>query len=327
MPYGSFSANKIQFGRETVPGTGVAATQIWRGEFASLTDDRTKETVTEQVGILVTPERTYTSAYMGKLTMPQTPLTFQQVLHILEAGVQTATPGATPEYLRTYAFSTTNTPNTIQTYTIEAYNTIVPGDGREMRYSMVEEFEFSGNAGEAWMMSATWMGRELATMTPTTLTTLSTVNEALFPRTLLYIDDEGSLGTTQALGVLMGLTMRVRTGIRPVPVGDGSLYFAAHKFGKPEITFTLTLELESDTSVLATERAAYEADAMRSFRITCAGPTNMSFGIDWCGYYDSIGDYQNSDENTTVQLEGHAAYSNTEDLFWSCAVESAIATL
>lgn len=328
MPvYGSYSANKIQFGRESTAGTAVPATEIWRGAFASLTDERTKETVEEQVGALVMPERTYTSKYMGKLQMPATPLTFEQVCHILEAGVKAASAGSAPGYKRTYTFPVSNTPNTIKSYTIEAYNTFVSSDGRKMPYCFVEEFELSGNAGEAWQMSATWTGRQLVTMTPTSLTTVIPVKEAMFPKTLLYIDDEGSNGNTQMLGVLMGLTMRVKTGIITVPVGDGSLYFASHKFTKPEVTYTLTLELE-DTSVVAAERLKYESDVMRSFKTTCAGAdANHQFDMIWCGYYDSVSDYQNADGNTTVQLEGHCAFSTTESVYWTCEVTNGRASL
>jgi len=332
--YGAWSHNKIQFGRESVVGTAVPATVIWRGPFSNLEDGRTIVNVDENVGLLINAERTYTSGLLGRLSMPATELTFAQVPHILEAGVKTATPTGTNPYVYTYAFPTDNTVNTIKTYTIEAANAIVTADYREMAYSFVEEFTFEANAGEAWRMSANWVGRTIGTGTVTALSTLQTGNDIspwMLPLTKLYIDATGgTVGTTQKTGVLMGASMRVRTGLVPVMVGDGQLYFATHKFTKPEVTFSLTLELEQNTgaSVVAAERVIYEAYATRLFRLSGDGPSaSQSVVITWAGVYDRIGNYTNSDGNTTVTLEGHAVYSSADTLFWSCAVENTLSAL
>lgn len=331
--YGGFQANKIQMGREVTPGTSVAAAHIWRGDFASLEDARTRNIVTEQVGLLVNTERSYDSQYLGRLNMPSTPLTFEQVLHILDAGVRTATIAGAGPYTHTYAMSITNTANTIKTYTIEAYNTLVPVDYRELNYAFVEEFTFSYSGNEAWMMSANWVGRQLVTGTPTALTTLVTVEEAIGARTKLYIDPTASPGTpgnTQKAGVIMGADMTVNTGWQIVPVGDGNLYFAAIKSTAPEITFSITLELEQDTGVsdVGAERAFYESDTVRLFELNIAGSdANHSMVIDWAGKYDSISGYENTDGNTTVTLNGHGVYSSADALFWECVVTNQVASL
>ena len=59
--------------------------------------------------MLVQAERTYFSKHMGRLAMPSTELTFEQVGHILEAGVKTATPTGSGTYTRAYAYPTYNT--------------------------------------------------------------------------------------------------------------------------------------------------------------------------------------------------------------------------
>ena len=329
--FGSYSASKIQYGREATAGTAVAATGIWRGAFAMLEDARTRTIVEEQIGLMVQAERSYDSAYLGRLAMPSTPLTYEQVPHILEAGIGTVSPSGSGPYVYTYTLPTGNTPNTLKTYTLEAFNAVADDDMREMEYSFVEEFEFSMTAGEAWQMSATWAGRQLSNTSPTSLSTLLTVEEALGARTKVYIDATGgTLGATQKTGVLMGASMRVVTGWKPIPVGDGNLYFAAIKMTMPEITFSLTLELEetSDVSLVASERTAYEADAVRLFRLELDGSdANHAMVLDWAGKYDSIGNYENSDGNTTVTLEGHGVYSSTDSEYWECAVTNSIASL
>jgi hypothetical protein len=328
MAYAGFQASKIQFGREATAGTAVAATVIWRGAFANLEDARTRTTVDEQIGLMVQAERTYDSAYLGRLTMPGSPLTFEQVPHILEAGVGTVSPSGADPYVYTYTMPTGSTPNTLKTYTMEAYNALVTGDYREMEYCFVEEFTFSFSGDEAWQVSANWLGRQLSTGTATSLSTLQSVNEALGRRTKLYIDATGgTLGSTQKTGVLMGANMTVRTGWQPVPVGDGNLYFSGVKYTHPEITFSMTLELE-DSSVVADERAIYESNAVRLFRWEMDGAdADHEMKIDFAGVYDSIGQYENSDGNTTVTLEGHGVYSSTDSEYWEAAVTNSLSSL
>lgn len=314
--------------RESTMGTGVAATTIWRGAFANIEDAREREIVDEQIGVLITGERSYDKSYLAKLSMPATPLTFEQVLHILEAGVKTVSPTGAGPYTYTYTMPAGNTVNTVKSYTIEAYNVQVTGDYREMDYSLVEEFTFDAKAGESWMMSANWFGRGPKTGTATTLSTILAVEEALLTKTKLYIDASGgTVGTTQKTGVLMGASMKVKTGLVQVPVGDGTLYFAAHKFVKPEITFSLTLELE-DGGVVAAERTAYEAKSTRLLQLTCDGSSaNRQFVLKWAGVYDKFGQYSNSNGNTTVTVDGHGVYSSTDALIWEMAVKNNVASI
>ncbi len=327
MPYGSFYHNKVQLGREVTAGTAVNATTIWRGSFAAISDERQREIVDEQIGVLVNAERVYDKSYMARLSMPATPLTFEQVLHILEAGVKTATPTGAGPYVYAYAIPTGNTVNTIKTYTIEAHNVSATADGREMYYSFVDEFTFDAKAGEAWQMSANWVGRTPTAVTPTTLTTLQAVEEALLMRTKVYIDASGgTMGTTQKTGVLMGASVKVKTGLVPVMTGDGNMYYTTTKFTRPEVTFSLTLELESG-GIVSTERTAYEANNVRLIRLVCNGSGTSVFQMDMAAKYDKVNDYNNSNGNTTVQIDGHAVYSSTDAQYWTCTVTNSLAAV
>lgn len=328
--YGPFSMNKTALGRESTFGTGVAATTLWRAPFSMVENASERVIVDENVGLLVQAERAYDIKHAGRLAMPATELTFEQVVHILEAGVLAATPGAGPGYSRTYAYPTDNSVPTPKSYTIETYNNLADADALEMNAALVEEFTFEANAGEAWKMSATWFGRRPVSTTPTSLSTLTTVEEALLPKTLLYIDATGgTVGTTQKTGVLMGVQVRVRTGLVPLPVGDGNLYHSTYKWTKPEITYTLTVELEEDSgaSVVKTARAARDASTVQLLKTSCSGSGSKSFAMQWAGVHDSVGDYTNADGNTTVQISGHAVYSAADTLFWSCTVVNAVASV
>lgn len=328
--YGPFTMNKTALGRESTFGTDVAATTLWRGPFSMVEDASEVVTVDENVGLLVQAERTYFTKHMGRLAMPATELTFEQVCHILEAGVKAATPTGANPYTRAYAYPTDNTVPTPKSYTIETYNNLADADAMQMNGCLVEEFTFEGNAREAWKMSATWFGRRPSAATPTALSTLVTVEEALIPKTLLYIDASGgTVGTTQKSGVFMGAQVRVKTGLIPLPVGDGNLYHATYKWTKPEITFTVTMELEEDTgvSMVATERTAFTNRAVRLFKLRCTGSGSKEFTMTFAGVYDSVGDYTNADGNTTVQLSGHAVYSSADTLFWTATVVNTVSSL
>lgn len=329
MPYGSYTYNKVQLGRETTSGTAVAADIIWRGPFGDVEDARTRTIVEEQVGLLVPAERSYDAQIAAMISFPETEFTYEQAPHIFEAGIgAAATGGTTGAYTYTYAFPTGTTPNTLRTYTIEAGNAIVTDDIREVEYCFVESFTLSGTQGEAWKIAANWRGRQVSETTFTSALSLAAVEEALFSNTSLYIDATGgTIGTTQETGVLVAASFDVTTGVVPVFVGDGQLYFSAHKFIRPTVNFTLTLELENDSDTVYTERGIYESDAVRLIRLDCPGASNRNLRIDGAYKYDQIGTYQDANGNTHVQLSGHAVYSSTDSLFWQTVITNALSAL
>ena len=315
--------------RESTSGTAVAATSIGRFQFSMLEDAREYTKVEEQIGAFTQGERTYAAKLLGKWNMPSTPLTFEQVNHILEAGVKTATPTGTNPYTYVYAYPYTGTSvNTIKTYTIEAGSATVTGDVREMEYCYVESFEFSGKFGEAWMMQSNWQGRQLSASTFTAALTVPTVEEALFQKTTLYIDATGgTIGTTAKAGVLMSSSFKVKTGLVPVPVANGQLYFYATKWTQPEITFSITMELEDTVGLVAAERAIYEANTVRLFRLKCLGSGSKSFQIDFAGKYDKISDYNNDNGNTSVTFDGHAVASSADSISTTFTLINTLATV
>ena len=140
-------AQKIQLGKETTPGTAVAATTVWRGVGGMLTDDREVVMVDEQIGIALPTTRNYIPMLSGSLSMAETPATFEQLPHILEAGVKAIGTGAADGVgtgkVYNYTMGTTAV-NTIKTYTLET------GDNQqaeEMEYAFVESFTLSAERG------------------------------------------------------------------------------------------------------------------------------------------------------------------------------------
>ena len=325
MSYAPYTFNKIQAGVESTPGTAVASTFIFRGGFGTVKDDSTRKRVEEQVGNYVPTAQLIMPWQLARLAQPAMPFTFEQSPHIFEASIKTATPGSSPKYSRTYAPPVTSQPTT-KFYTLECLNTVATADFRKMPYAYVEEWTLSGKAGEEWQIGANWVGQRLVTGTPTSLSTLATLEIALFSKTKLYID-ASTVHTTQKTGVLMGAELKYSSGIMYVPVGDGSLYYTAVKYGQPKFTYSLTVELE-DSSVVNAERTAYEANTLRLISLDCAGSSsNKNLRVDWAGKYTTFGDYTNQDGNTVVTIDGEAEYDATSTLFLSIVLDNGSATL
>lgn len=327
--YAGWPYNLCQMGRESTPGTPVAATTVWVGLFASPEDDRNRNVAESDIGRLVALERTYDTVKRVNIPLPSTELTYEQAPHIFEAGLMTATPSGSGDFTRAYSFPLGTTPPTIKTYTLELGNVLVSSDVHEVPYCFVRDFELSGAAEEAWMIQANWRGQQMLQtgFTPSLAVTVPEV--AKFGNTRLYINNSGSApGTTQLTGILMKSSIRIETGIREVPAGDGNLYYIAHKFTKPMVTFTITMELEQDggASVVAAERAKWDEDAYRIIRLQCPGTSNRNMTIDMAAKYTRVGGYEKEgDGNTVVTFEGRASYSPADALYYSATFVNKIA--
>jgi len=316
--------------RETTAGTPLAATLIWRGTATDIEDTQVvmEPGVEENVGLLVPTNRTYVAQLGAALSIPETEATFEQIPHIFEAGIKTvSTSGTTGAVVRSGYAPGTNAANTIKTYTLESGN-VIAGDGNEMEYGFVESFTLSGKVGEAWKVSSNWVGRQKTVAALTGALSLISVEEMLFGKTTFALDATGgTVGATAKSGVLLEASIQVNTGIQPVWAADGTLYFTAHKIVPPSLEFTLTLELDNTANTVVTERAFWKSQTTRLFQLSCAGTSSRAFVAKWAGRYTSVGSYQNSNGNTTVQLSGKAVYSSTDALFFDFSVTNALATL
>jgi hypothetical protein len=309
---------KVQLGRETTAGTAVAASTRWRGQGA-LEDQRETVFAEEDVGLLIGTDRTYVPRLGGAISMTGD-ASFEQLPHIFEAGIATATPaadGAGSGYVYTYPIPTTQG-GTIKSYTIEG------GDNEgaeEMEFCFVDNFTISGAAGEAFQVSAEWMGRQV---TPTTFTaaataSIPTVEEMLVSKTKLYIDAAtGTAGTTQVSNTLLNVNLSVDTGQQPVYTADGELYFSFVKQVAPEIVLTLTYEHNSSA---VAEKVAYRAETARQIRLLCEGSDLTTAGdysaktmiIDLVGKYESFGSLEDADGNDTVSCTFRGRYNSDAD--------------
>ena len=329
-------AHKVQLGREATAGTAVAATTVWRGVGANLHDTTPVTMVDEQVGIALTTNRSYIGQISGGLSMVATPATFQQLPHLLEAGIKTITPaqdGSGTDYIYAYPLGTT-TVNTLKTYTLES------GDNQqaeEMAYCFVEKLTLSGSRGEAVMMSADWIGRQVANSTFTGALTVPTVEEILTAKGSLFIDDiGGTIGTTAVTSTLLDWQLSIQTGWRAkFTAGSGQLYFDFNYFDKDSFKadFTATYE-HNAASVL--EKTDWQNQAGRLIRLSIDGSavgtpgTTYSFQtlqIDMPTKYTEFSALEADEGNSIVKVTGSVGYNVSDALGPSITVVNELPTL
>lgn len=315
-------AHKIQLGDETTAGTAVAASAIWRGEGGMPSDDRTLEFVNELIGVATPTLRSYTSALAASLSMAATPATFEQLPYPLEAGIKLETPaqdGSGSGYIYGYEVPYGSV-NTIRPYTIEA------GDNQqaeEMEYSFVEQFTLSGEAGQAVMMSANWLGRQL---TPTTFTgalTPPTVEEILAGKGSFYIDDAGgTMGATQVSDTLLAWTLTVDTGRKfKYTVDGGQLYPAFQYFDRDSFSAELQMTYEHNATAVA-EKADWRAETAKLLRLTITGSalttagtayTYKTLNIDAVAKYMNFEPLGEQNGNSVYQVTAKIGYDSVDE--------------
>lgn len=330
-------AHKIQLGRETTPGTPVAATTIWRGVGGNLKDTREIADVEEQIGIAIPSNRAYLSRLGGALAMAATPATFQQLPHILEAGIKSvgtgAADGAGSGKIYAYAMGHTAA-NTIKTYTIQT------GDNEQaerMEHSFVEKFTLSGERGQAVMMSADWIGRQVSPSSFTGALTVPAVEEIIAGKGELYIDAiGGTMGATAKTGTLLSWDLTVTTGWRGKWVIDkGILYFDFIYFDLDSFSAEFSAVFEHN-STATTEKQAWRDNLPRQIRIKILGSPNTTPGtlwddkalqIDMAIRYTEFDALDADEGNSIISVKGKIGYDSTAAKSLSITVVNELASI
>jgi hypothetical protein len=266
---GARQLRKIQLGQEVTPGTGVAATTIWRGG-GSIKDESEIAFANEDVGVLGGVDRTYKPFIGSTIQFAPTEATFEQLPYILSAGIKNvvsgSADGAGTDMIYTYPMSSTSQ-NTIKSYTIQGGDN---SGAERMLYSYVENFTLEGQAFKSLMMSATWKGRGSAPNAFTAALTPPAVTTIPFGTGKLYLDAiGGTIGSTQVSSILRSMKLNFKTGIEPISSVE-NLYFTSHAIVDPKITGDLVFYL--DTSSIA-EKANWLAETARLMKLIWEGPT------------------------------------------------------
>ncbi len=313
-------AHKIQLGRESTPGQSVAATTVWRGVGGNLKEHREMVDVPEQIGIAIPSNRSYFGRSHGALSMAATPATFEQLMHILEAGIKSVGTGAADGAGsgKIYAYPMGHsTINTIKTYTLET------GDNQqaeEMEYSFVESFTLSGERGQAVMVSADWVGRQVSNATFTSALSIPTVEEVIANKAYFYIDEPGgTIGTTQVTGTLLSWELSVTTGWRAKWVMDKNQYEFDFIYFDPDTfsaEFSATFEHNATT---VAEKDKWRSNTGRLIRLTMFGSefatagtsySNKALRLDMATRWTDFAALDSDEGNSVINVTGKVGYDS-----------------
>lgn len=316
---------KIQMGRETTPGTKVDADIVWRGT-GSIHDNMELIFPKEDIGMLVPAGRSYVARYEAGLTLDEVEATFEQLPHLFEMGIESVTPTGTTSFTYTYVMPFASTDlvasTDLATYTVEAGDNVAE---EEFAFGFARSIQLTGSAGQAVMMSAEIVGRQVEPGTFTTGIALQTVEEILFSKGKLYIDNVKAFpATTQISNQLLGMSLSINTGWLPVYTADGALYFSFIKQTTPEVTLQITFE--HDTTAVA-EKAAWRAQTPRIIRIKFDGSDGKSLAIDIAGKWESFDVLGEQDGNDIVSGTFRGTYNATVGGMFQTAITNTLSAL
>ncbi len=240
-------AQVLQLGREVTPGTAVAATSLWRGPASKISDEQIQIQPDENIGLSVRTSRQFTAAVSASYKMPSTEATFEQLLHILEAGVKTVGTGVADgvgtDKIYAYPVTSGATPPAVKTYTLRDGDAVEPA---YMAYSFVESFSLEGNVNEPWKVNADWRGRQWTAGALTGALSAPSVEAMLFNLSNFYFDAvSGTLGTTAVTNSVKSCKIDVVTGLVAQQTADGSLSWSYQDFVGAEISIDLTMILNT----------------------------------------------------------------------------------
>ena len=308
---------KIQIGKETTAsGTAIAATNVLRGDGGTISDDHDLVFISERVGVTTPSIRTMTPKLLASLDMAATPATFEQLPYIGEAGIGVETPtqdGSGSDYIYAYTIPY-NAVNTLATYTLEC------GDNQqaeEMEYGFVESFKLSGGGGEAVIMSAKWIGRQVTKTSFTGSVAVPTVEEILSTGEF-YIDAiGGSIGSTAIEATLLSWELSVDTGWGPKFTADsGQKYFQSLHWSADRFKGELKVTMEHNASAVA-QKDAWIAETPKLVRLLIEGSDVTTAGTTYSAktlILDMVGKWEKFEP--LGDEDGNSTYDATFKIGW-----------
>ena len=302
---------KLQMGKEVTPGTGVAATAIWRGE-GTYEDQRQQEFVAEQVGIAGGVGRQHLKQLLAMVKMEETPMPFEQFPYLLAAGIKNVVTGVADgvgtDLIYAYPFPT-SAGQTIKTFTLEVGDDEQEEEGE---YAFVTDINLKGRGGndmDLVSMSGDWLCRQLATSTFTSTPALVAVESVPFGKTRFFIDAiGGTMGATEKTNTLVEFDLKIKTGFRPRFEGDGQYYFSrAFWNGTFECTAEIAMEYNATSKAqVANWRARTPVQIQLLIEGSAVGTPGTDYTyktcqVDLVGSWEKFSGLEDVDEGDTVR--------------------------
>ena len=194
--YGAFERNVVQLGRggdgRHAGGGGAYLARAVRvaGGHGGAEDPG------EQIGNLFGQEKAFTTMYGGRLAMPETPLTFEQITHIFDAGWMDAAPSGSGTYAHLHGCAGDGA-DAAHVHGGSRQPGRIGGQSAD-GLRICGEWQLSAAAGAEWMMRCDVDRQAGGRNTLTAALAVPTVQVAVLPLTKLFIDATGgTVGNTQ----------------------------------------------------------------------------------------------------------------------------------
>ncbi len=274
---------RLQLGRETTPGTAVAATARMRFNGGMLDDQREVVFPEELVGVFGGTDRSFIQSVTAALDVADTPLTPEQLpylLAMLYGGPFTGSADGTGSsgFRYTTTVPTSSVP-TNTSYTVEG------GDDYEverMDYAKATKVTLKGTQKGVCMMSASLIGQEVARFgSGFSSTTLVDTNDLVFAGARLYLDAIGSIGTTLITNQFLGFEITFEAMWIPKYTGEGSTGTPTWSFAifvDKKVTGKLTLEHDPAVDGNTGVKSQFRANTPRALRIEVLGQSYATAG-------------------------------------------------
>jgi hypothetical protein len=332
---GAKALSRVYLAPQAAFGTAVAAQTAWRGIAQFPKDARGKEMPEENIGYTSKTSRQHDLFHLAEMEFPETTATYEQILHLFEAGIQTVTPsadGSGTDSIFSYVMATGDA-NTIAYYTIEGGNN---KNAEEMQDALVREFTLAGRKKEAWKMSAVWDGTQTTDTTFTAGISVMPVNAIKFQKTKLYIDNvSGTIGTTQIANSFLDFSLKYTTGWYLSHTGDGDMTPSFAEYVGATATLSMTLLHNAATKA---ERDLWKANTPRQIRIQAVGETAFgsagtaysypTINLDMAGVYTVFDAPNEDDEGASVyKVEFEVGYDTTAALGFEALVAAELSGL
>ena len=317
MGSGLYRLRVLQVGKETTPGTAVAATQRVIGA-ATLTPeiDRYEETYPRGVRVMASPDDA--DVRKGSLLTMDADLDFEHVLVPLNCGLAKGTitrvaPPTTPATY-THAFQ----PSVTAAVLLHAFTAeVAVSDGstkhyeREVAYGTVRSLTITWAANEMTKLAYEAFGRaeQSSALTPS----LAVVaGRELIPsnRWTLAIDDtRAKLGATQITGIFRGGSLAITGGAEPKYTIDGRTDLDFTGLDTRNLTAELSLTLEHD-AVAAGEFAKWRSDDLRYIRLAAVNG-DKKIEIDLTAKFSEPPSFGDEDGIETLSFAAQLHYDAT----------------
>lgn len=278
-----------QWAREGTAGTDLAATSKVLVESLNFTPQSEFARPPVARGLMQRNRGFETAVKRWTNWNAEGPVSYEQLQNWLNGIENDAAPTGAGPYVWTHTMNPAAVPAPA-TYTFERRVT----DGASpithaWHYGMLQSLELSGADGELLRFAANGFARRIQTgESLTAALTLPTPELPPMPLMTLFIDDDwASLGGTQVTAQVLGFTVRINTGYKPLWTADGraDLDYTTHVVDANERSIEATI-----TALLgahyATERAAAEAGTLRAVRLAIAGSSDRELTLDFLAKHE-----------------------------------------